>query len=146
MNDPIATGTQKPRLEENFMNEDLAESHIICMAADTVVSIKKKPSFIKTFFYNLHNVIHTFFNGYTLEAANELIRVEKAIKKVKVRQNYLQKKGFFENKKELFKMLSIYEMLVNYKCELYDHNDTGNLGLSGSGDSRLVDEVLSQKW
>ena len=101
------------------------------------------------FLYKIWRLFYVFFNGRTPETTKELKRVHQAIDKVNRRSNYLQK-NFFENRDELFKLLSIKEMLVNYECDLYGYSDSiellPSLGLNGSADSQLVDEILDCKW
>jgi len=103
---------------------------------------------IKSILYAIYSCFYSILNGRTPETTKELKRVHRAIDKVNRRSNYLQK-NFFENRDELFRLLSIKEMLVNYECDLYGYPDplhSAPLGFNGSGDSSLVDKILDPKW
>lgn len=135
---------------ENITIADLQESHRIASEADTIVGlVNPKKSWWKRFFYVIYRGLYIFYNGRTPEATKELRRVQKAINKVDTRSNYLRK-DFFKNRDELFKLLAVKEMLVNYECDLYGYYAScdylPSLGLHGSGDSNLIDEVLDPKW
>lgn len=127
---------------------DLQESHRLSTEADTIIRPKKK-SWLKRFLYGIYKTIYTILNGNTPEVAKELQRIDLAMKKVDRRSNFLRK-DFFKNRDELFRLLSIKEQLVNYRCHLLGYWDNPGIiktpSLSGTGDSNLVDTILDLKW
>lgn len=98
----------------------------------------------KSFLYSIYGFFYTLFNGYSPEVNLEIKRVRRAMDKVDARECFL-KKDFKKNRNELFRLLSLKEMLVNYNCDLLGYNYP-KLGFSGSANSKLVDEILEPKW
>lgn len=99
---------------------------------------------VKKIFYSTYRFFYILLNGSTPEADKELYRIQKAIEKVECRSNLLAQ-DFVKNRKELFRLLALKEQLINYECVILEY-DMPSLGLSGTGNSKLVDEILDYKW
>ena len=103
----------------------------------------------ESFFFRVYSFFYTLQNGYSPESGKEIKRVDIAIEKVEKRQSFLRK-DFKKNRDEIFRLLSVYSKLVNYKCELSRYWDNSGIirhpVFNEAGDSTLVDEVLNYKW